>query len=139
MRTTILTALLTLGILSAAGSAHAVCDGASPSITVAANETKEVVLPDDGRLECTTVTVAANGTLTFRKNALNTPVYILATGDVVVSGRIDVAGRPGTSSPPLGGAGGPGGFDGGEPGIVQVPPGAGGGPGAGAGGTSASA
>src|SRR5262245_8395477 len=107
MRTKNLTALLTMGILSAAGSAQAVCDGASPSIAVAANETKTVPLPANGRLECTTVTVAGNGTLTFTRNPLNTPVFILATGDIVVSGRIDIRGREGTSSPPLGGAGGP--------------------------------
>src|SRR5262245_44636785 len=133
MRTAILTALLTMGIFSAAGSAHAVCDGASPSLTVPASPPKEVELPPDGRLECTTVTVDAGGTLTFKKNGLNTPVYILATDDIVVNGRIDVRGRTGTSSPPLGGPGGPGGFDGGDPGVAEVSPGSGNGPGAGAG------
>jgi hypothetical protein len=95
-----------------------------------------VDLPADGRLHYTTVTVAASRTLRFNRNALNTPVQLLAQGDVVINGAIDVSGRSGPGSPPIGGAGGPGGFDGGKPGFgASFPPGDGYGPGGGGGGT----
>lgn len=93
-------------------------------------------MPPDGIFNCTTVTVDSGATLKFRRNSLNTPVYLLATGRISISGTIDVSGSGGTSSPPIGGAGGPGGFDGGHPGIGDLPPGAGQGPGGGLGGVS---
>jgi hypothetical protein len=75
--------------------------------------------------------------LRFTTNALNTPVYLLATGDVTIDGTIDVSGSLGTNS--LGGAGGPGGFAGGNPpDSWGLPTGDGHGPGAGRGGTTAS-
>ena len=93
-----------------------------------------VALPPDGILRYTTVNVAAGKTLSFTPNALNTPVYLLATGDVTIDGAIDVSG--GNSTSVAGGRGGPGAFDGGPPGIAGALPGDGKGPGAGkAGGT----
>lgn len=50
-------------------------------------------------------------TITFERNAANTPVHILATGDVTIAGTLSVSG--GNASGPLGGTGGRGGFDGG--------------------------
>lgn len=98
-----------------------------------------VDLPADGRLHYTTVTVAAGRTLRFTRNALNTPVYLLAQGDVVINGAINVSGLQAPGSPPIGGAGGPGGFDGGKPGFgASFPPGDGYGPGAGGAGTTGS-
>ena len=67
-------------------------------------------LPPDGIFNCTTITVASGATLTFSNNSLNTPVYLLATGDVTINGTIDVSA--------LGRLGGPGGFDGGKGGSV---------------------
>jgi hypothetical protein len=91
-----------------------------------------VDLPPDGRLQYTTVTINAGRTMRFKRNALNTPVYLLAQGDVTVNGVIDVSGSQAPGSPPIGGAGGPGGFDGGKPGFgAEVPPGDGYGPGGG--------
>jgi hypothetical protein len=75
-------------------------------------------LPPDGIFHCTTITVAQGATLRFTNNALNTPVYLLATGDVVVSGTIDVSGMPSNGNAP--GKGGPGGFDGGYGGAYLV-------------------
>ena len=96
-----------------------------------------VTLPPDGRLQYTTVTVAAGRTLSFTRNALNTPVHLLAQGDVVVEGRIDVSGQVAPGSPPIGGFGGPGGFDGGKPGFgADFPPGDGYGPGGGGAGNA---
>ena len=111
-------------------------DGSFGPLNVADNATLTVNLPPDGVINATTVTVGTNGTLKFNRNALNTPVYLLATGNVLVRGPIDVSGAVGTSNPPVGGRGGPGGFDGGMPGFGTVPPGAGHGPGAGLGQTA---
>ncbi|MCA9449811.1 MAG: hypothetical protein KC931_22005, partial [Candidatus Omnitrophica bacterium] len=71
-------------------------------------------------------------------NTLNTPVYILATGAINVAGEINVDGKDGTSSPPVGGLGGPGGYAGGIPGISGSNAGDGQGPGAGGWGTDTS-
>ena len=63
----------------------------------------------DNVFNFTTITVASGATLTFNRNAFNTPVYLLATGDVVITGKIDVSGRNRSGNSP--GTGGPGGFD----------------------------
>lgn len=94
-----------------------------------------VNLPPDGRLHYTTVNVAAGRTLRFNRNPLNTPVQLLAQGDVDIAGTVDVGGRTAPGSPPIGGSAGPGGFDGGKPGFgSEFPPGDGYGPGGGRGG-----
>ncbi|MBI1826326.1 MAG: hypothetical protein HY287_02795 [Planctomycetes bacterium] len=115
-------------------------DGSFGAIVVLSGSTFTLNLPPDGIFNATTVTVASGGTLKFNRNALNTPVYLLATGDVLIQGTIDVSGSVGTSNPPVGGRGGPGGFDGGMPGFGPgVSPGAGHGPGAGLGGLNQNA
>ena len=91
--------------------------------------------PADGIFHATTVHVANGAVLKFTKNELNTPIYILATGDVTVDGTIDVNATFGTAT--AGGQGGPGGFDGGKPGLSGLAAGAGYGPGAGDPGDSA--
>ena len=86
-------------------------------------------MPPDGIFRCTTITVSGTATLKFNKNALNTPVYLLATGDINIIGSINVAGGNANSFPRAGGVGGPGGFDGGNPGMgSSVPPSDGQGP-----------
>lgn len=72
-------------------------------------------LPPDGVCHYTTITVNGGGRLRFNRNELNTPVWLLATGDVVVDGTIDVSGQ--AAAGPAPGQGGPGGFDGGEGGY----------------------
>ena len=112
-------------------------DGSDGALDVTTG-TVTVDLPPDGVLNYTTVNVASGATLKFNKNALNTPAYILASGDVVVAGTIDVSGQAGTLGStavfPLAGAGGPGGYDGGQGGLT---PGDGQGPGGGKGGDEA--
>lgn len=71
----------------------------------------EVQLPEDGILNYTTVNIPAEVTVTFKKNTSNTPVYILATGDVTIAGNINVNGMH--ANVVSSGKGGPGGFDGG--------------------------
>lgn len=88
-----------------------------------------VDLPADGVLHYTTVNIANSRTLSFRNNPNNTPVYLLAQGDITIAGHVDLSGGQGNSI--LGGQPGPGGFGGGSPGSVGVMPGDGHGPGAG--------
>ena len=90
--------------------------GADGPLDITGNTTLE--LPPDGIFHCTTVTVAQGTTLSFTRNALNTPVYLLATGDVTIEGTLDVSG--GDSGAPAGGNGGPGGFNGGWGGSVMA-------------------
>lgn len=113
-------------------------NGSRGALTVT-ESSMTVDLPPDGRLHYTTVNVPAGRTLRFTRNALNTPVYLLAQGDVVINGSIDISGSPAPGSPPIGGVGGPGGFDGGKPGFGSLPPGDGYGPGGGGGGITGSA
>lgn len=94
----------------------------------------ELQLPPNGIFNFTTVTIPSNVTVAFKKNAANTPVYILATGDVTIAGTINVNGWQATDNFP--GRGGPGGYDGGYGGIPGMMNGLGGnglGPGAGIG------
>jgi hypothetical protein len=51
----------------------------------------EVQLPESGVLNYTTVLVPANKGLTFKMNSRNTPVLMLAQGNVVILGQISVA------------------------------------------------
>lgn len=89
----------------------------------------EIQLPENGILNYTTINIPSGVTVTFRKNAANTPVYLLATGDVMINGSINVNGRDGNSIFP--GDGGPGGFAGGLGGTASLPGGRGLGPGGG--------
>jgi hypothetical protein len=82
-----------------------------------------VTLPPDGVLNYTTITVPSGVTVTFARNAANTPVAMLATGDVVISGTISVNGANGAPASisiavNAGGLGGPGGFAGGQSGSL---------------------
>ena len=103
-------------------------NGTLDALNVTSNTTLE--LPPDGIFNYTTIHVESNATLTFERNELNTPVYLLATGDVVIDGTIDVSGQAPIGNV-AGGLGGPGGFDGGAAGSVDTDGGAGQGPGGG--------
>jgi hypothetical protein len=76
--------------------------------------------PPDGVLRYSTVTIPANVIVTYARNAANTPITVIATGDVTINGTINIAGQAAPFSPssgaPLGvgGVGGPGGFNGGS-------------------------
>lgn len=90
----------------------------------------EVVLPPSGVLNYTTVNIPLGVTVKFKRNATNTPVYMLATGDVVIAGTIDIQGGTAPSVGTQGdgvladdgnpGIGGPGGYDGGRGGRDDV-------------------
>ena len=107
-------------------------DGSYGPLTITNNTTLE--MPADGKFQCTTITIAKDATLRFKRNPLNTPVFLLATEAVTIDGFVEVSGLDSVASIPDGGLGGPGGFDGGKPGFNEVPPGNGFGPGGGLGG-----
>ncbi len=93
-----------------------------------------LALPLNGVFNFTTVTIPAGVTVTFTPNSTNTPVTILATGDVTIAGTLSVNGANGakvSSTINPGGAGGPGGFAGGNGASLGglTPPSAGQGPG----------
>ena len=96
-----------------------------------------LALPPSGVFNFTTINIPAGVTVTFTKNAANTPVILLATGNVTIGGTINVSGTAGgpISRP---GAGGPGGFDGGPggDGVTTALAGAGLGPGGAQAGTN---
>jgi hypothetical protein len=106
-------ALLTL--LCAASNARAQSTfssgstGADGAFAPTANQT--VAVPDGGVFNFTTVNIPSNVTVRFLRNSKNTPVTILASGDVTIAGSIvvDAGAAPGSGA----GQGGPGGFDGG--------------------------
>lgn len=100
-----------------------------PLIVDSTTGDRTIALPPDGILHCTTVNIASGYSLEFTKNAGNTPVYLLATGDVTIAGNISVQGSGNVGR--RGGDAGPGGFPGGQGGSA---PGSGFGPGGGKGG-----
>jgi hypothetical protein len=86
-------------------------------------------VPANGVLNYTTVNIPAGVTVTFAKNATNTPVVMLVGGDATIAGTIDVSGTPGAATGAAGdgnvgddgtpGTAGPGGFNGGQGGRVD--------------------
>lgn len=73
-----------------------------------------VQIPESGVFNFTTITIPTGVTITFMKNSRNTPVIMLATGDVLIRGTLNLDGSPPNGS--YGGVGGPGGFRGGNSG-----------------------
>lgn len=78
-------------------------------------ESATILLPPDGVFNYTSFDIPTGVTITYQKNAANTPVTILVSGDATIAGTINVS-----ATPPLGagnivgaGLGGPGGFNGG--------------------------
>ncbi|KAF0247656.1 MAG: hypothetical protein FD167_2943 [bacterium] len=88
--------------------------GADGAFNPTTNQT--ITLPTNGVFNFTTITIPAGITITFTKNASNTPVTMLATGDVLIQGTINLAGQNGQTSG-LGGQGAAGGFNGGNGGF----------------------
>jgi hypothetical protein len=103
-------------------------NGSYGAITLTQSQQVTLQVPPDGVFHCTTISLAFRSRLTFSKNAANTPVYLLATGDITMGSEavIDVSGNENNGIAP--GIGGPGGFDGGQGGDT---PGDGQGPGGG--------
>lgn len=110
----------------AAASAQAAFNSGSTGADGALNPTvnTEIELPPSGILNYTTVNIPAGVTVKFKRNTANTPVFILASGDVTIAGTIDIRGTDGKATGTYGdgvlgddgipGTGGPGGFGGGR-------------------------
>lgn len=126
--------MLLIGVLSIwiwSTAAHAAFVSGSTGALGAYNPTgnEVITLPTTGILNYTTINIPSGVTVTFIKNAANTPVYMLASGDVTIAGTINVSGTNATANDI--GKGGPGGFDGGYGGGMATPGGSGSGPGRG--------
>ncbi len=69
----------------------------------------------NGVFNFTSINISNAWVVKFTRNTLNTPVYLLATNNVIISGTIDISGGDAPPSPSIAfGSGGPGGFDGGQ-------------------------
>ncbi len=125
------------GSISQAQTFNSGSTGADGAFAPSTNIT--LAVPANGIFNFTTVTIPTGVTVTFTPNASNTPVTMLATSDVSISGTLKLSGDPGQSggSGGFGGAGGPGGFRGGNGHNIQnIPGGTGIGPGGGVGNVS---
>ena len=111
---------LLFSLLSAAATVQAQNNFSSGSTgadgAFAPTASQSIAVPDSGVFNFTTVNIPSTVAITFTRNASNKPLTILASGDVVIAGTINLDGKPGNSNG-NGGAGGPGGFNGGAGGY----------------------
>ena len=120
-----------LALTAAAGAASAFdsgSTGADGALTPTVNT--EVVLPASGILNYSSINIPTGVTVTFRRNATNTPVVLLVQGSATVAGSIDLSGTASAASGSAGdgvladdgvaGNGGPGGYGGGRGGRGNV-------------------
>lgn len=141
-----LVAMLTASICGTGSALAQTFNSGSTGADGAFNPTTSttLTLPPDGVFNFTTINIPAGVTVTFTRNAANTPVTMLASGNVTVAGTISLNGGNGgnatigTNIVPNSGIGGPGGFDGGDgaDGLASTTGGSGLGPGGGAGGAT---
>jgi len=131
---TVLTAILVGGSMNANGQFDAGSDGSDGVFAPVADMTIDMTDHPDGVYQYVSVNIPAGVTITFLPNADNTPVTWLVQTTCVMEGNVNLNG----SAPPTngsidfqGGAGGPGGFEGGDgaPFDVDTDPGPGLGPG----------
>src|SRR3990172_8963690 len=135
--TVVLTAITVGGGHAIAQTFSSGSTGADGAFNPTTNTTP--ALPPNGVFNFTTINTPAGITVTFTRNATNTPVTLLASGNVILAGTINLNGgaggnaATGTSIAPNGGAGGPGSFNGGDgaDGVASTTGGAGLGPGGG--------
>ncbi|PZN76103.1 MAG: hypothetical protein DM484_17245 [Candidatus Methylumidiphilus alinenensis] len=120
------TALMTTPLLAAAFNSGST--GADGDFNPTLNT--QLQLPPDGIFNYKSVNIPQGVTVTFKRNAANTPVYMLVQNDATIAGTIDVSGGNAADVGSAGdgnmtddgtpGVGGPGGFDGGWGGIDAV-------------------
>jgi hypothetical protein len=106
--------------------------GADGPLVVSGAQT--ITVRPGGVYNYTTLTINVNSTLTYVAGTDNSPVVILATGDVTINGTLTVGGTNGagaSNNPTVGGPGGPGGYAGGNGGTAPNVAAAGQGPGGG--------
>jgi hypothetical protein len=149
MRSSFIYTALALLVAPSAFAFNSGSTGADGALAPTVNT--QITLPESGILNYTSVNIPAGVTVTFKKNTLNTPVYLLASGNVSIAGAIDITGTAGAATGTAGGGNqaddglpgiaGPGGFDGGRGGrddpaqsVAVIRGGTGLGPGGGSGG-----
>ena len=114
-----------LALAFTAFGAHAFNSGSTGADgALAPTVNTEIQLPPSGVLNYTTINIPTGVTVRFKRNALNTPVYLLASGNVTIAGAIDINGKTAAATGTAGdgvqaddgvpGEGGPGGYDGGR-------------------------
>ena len=84
---------------------------------------QSIAVPTSGTFNFTTVNIPSGLTITFTRNSTNSPLTILASGDVVIAGNINIDGQTATANG-AGALGGPGGSSGGardDPCLVHRP------------------
>lgn len=123
LRPAMLVAMLGAAFLSPAvfafNSGSTGADGAlAPTVNT------DIQVPPSGILNYTSINIPAGVTVKFKRNALNTPVYLLVGANVSIAGFIDIRGADATHSGTSGdgnqaddglaGVGAAGGFDGGR-------------------------
>lgn len=120
-----ITALSVIVVLISGRPASAFDSGSDGSLGPLAPTTDlTLVVPDAGIFNYETINIPNGVTVTFAKNSANTPVIILASGDVTIAGTLSVDGGDGQDVGPTQaatdgapGVGGPGAADGGRGGI----------------------
>lgn len=123
--------VLALGNAAIGGTFESGSTGADGVFNPAASI--ELQVPPNGIFNFTAVNIPSGVVVTFKKNAFNTPVYVLVSGDALIAGTIKVNGGMANTITP--GDSGPGGFSGGFGGSnYSLPGGRGLGPGGGSGG-----
>lgn len=125
-----LVALLGAGLLLSASAAAFDSGSTGADGALEPNVDTAVPLPADGILDYTTINIPSGVTVTFTRNALNTPVTLLVSGDATIAGTIDLSGKAAADSNGAGsgnvgddglpGEGGAGGFGGGRGGRADA-------------------
>lgn len=107
-------ALTTLLLSACMASVHGAIisngsDGAF--VAVAGSNVIDLTSPgrEDGILNFTTITIPANATVSFKRNALNTPVFMAAMGNIEILGIVNISASANMA--------GPGGGEGGSAGV----------------------
>lgn len=109
----VVSVLTTLTITLQAQTFSSGSTGADGDFKPTASTTIQV--PESGVFNYKTVEIPVGVTILYRRNSKNTPITILATGDVTIAGIIDVSGDDALRQ--RNGFGGPGGFNGGIGGL----------------------
>jgi hypothetical protein len=95
--------------MSPAFGERVVSDGSDGAFAPTFSQTIQLnTVAPDGVLNYTTIHIPANVTISFARNSLNTPVFLAATGDVLIEGTINLSGADFALT------GGPGGWNGGN-------------------------
>jgi hypothetical protein len=125
----LLTGSVILGLACLVADVHAF-DSGSTGADLALNPTVNttIQIPSNGVLNYTNVHIPSGVTVTFQKNATNTPVVLLVGGDANIDGIINLSGTAAAATGAAGdgniaddgmpGLGGPGGFSGGHGGTA---------------------